>query len=59
MCETQPLAQEEPVDLVAAIRRHFAGVEVEVELPDREAAEQRGRMFEPVPDETASQESSL
>jgi hypothetical protein len=40
MCETQLAAQEEPVDLVAAIRRHFAGVEVELEMPDRAAVGQ-------------------
>ena len=34
-------AEDEPVDLVADIRRHFAGVGVELELPDRAGAEQR------------------
>ena len=40
-------AEDEPVDLVADIRRHFAGVEVELELPDRASAEQRAVTFGP------------
>jgi plasmid stability protein len=38
-------AEDEPIDLVADIRRHFAGVEVELELPDRAGAEQRAVTF--------------
>jgi plasmid stability protein len=38
-------AEDEPIDLVADIRRHFAGVEVELELPDRAGAEQRPVTF--------------
>lgn len=40
-------AEDEPIDLVADIRRHFAGVEVELELPDRASAEQRAVTFGP------------
>jgi plasmid stability protein len=40
-------SEDEPVDLVADIRRHFAGVEVELELPDRASAEQRAVTFGP------------
>jgi plasmid stability protein len=38
-------AEDEPIDLVADIRRHFAGVEVELELPDRATADQRAVTF--------------
>jgi plasmid stability protein len=38
-------SEDEPIDLVADIRRHFAGVEVELELPDRASAEQRAVTF--------------
>lgn len=34
-------AGEEPVDLVSSIREHFAGVRVQLELPDRSAAQQQ------------------
>ena len=40
-------AEAEQIDLVADIRRHFAGVEVELELPDRASAEQRAVTFGP------------
>jgi len=34
-------AGEEPVDLVSSIREHFAGVRVQLELPDRSTEQQR------------------
>jgi plasmid stability protein len=34
-------AGDEPVDLVSSIREHFAGVRVQLELPDRRADQQR------------------
>jgi antitoxin FitA len=34
-------ARDDPVDLVSSIRRHFAGVSVQLEQPDRSAAQQR------------------
>ena len=38
-------AREEPVDLVASIRQHFAGTALELELPDRTSTLQRPIMF--------------
>ena len=32
---------DEPVDLVSSIREHFAGAPVQLELPDRNAEQQR------------------
>jgi len=34
-------AADEPVDLLASIRRHFAAIRIELELPDRKSAGQR------------------
>ncbi len=34
-------AADDAVDLVSSIRRHFAGTGVQLELPDRSAAQQR------------------
>jgi antitoxin FitA len=36
---------DEPVDLVASIRKHFSGGEIELELPDRTSAAQRPITF--------------
>ena len=38
-------AGEEPVDLVASIRQHFAGTGLELELPDRTSTLQRPITF--------------
>jgi antitoxin FitA len=38
-------AWDEPVDLVASIRQHFAGTGLELELPDRKSAPQRPITF--------------
>jgi len=36
---------DEPVDLVASIRQHFAGTKLQLELPDRNSAMQRPITF--------------
>lgn len=38
-------AGDEPVDLVASIRQHFAGTGLELELPDRKSTVQRPITF--------------
>ena len=38
-------AVDEPVDLVASIRQHFAGTGLQLELPDRKSAMQRPITF--------------
>jgi plasmid stability protein len=38
-------AEDEPIDLVADIRRHFAGAEVVLELADRAGSKQRAVIF--------------
>ena len=38
-------AEDQQIDLVADIRRHFAGVEVELAVPDRASVEQRAVTF--------------
>jgi plasmid stability protein len=37
---------DEPVDLVASIRKHFAGTRIQLELPDRKSAVQRPIAFD-------------
>jgi antitoxin FitA len=39
-------AADEPVDLVASIRKHFAGTRIELELLDRKSAVQRPIAFD-------------
>jgi plasmid stability protein len=38
-------AGDEPLDLVASIRKHFSGSGIELELPDRASATQRPITF--------------